>query len=252
MDVIIEGQITENEGMDEVLQTVAELKSVQTPILRINEEGTELQGRIAFSQGGYIIGAKVNITNEVGYPALRKLLLVKVGNYAILDPLRRSIAELNQSLWIKAEKLVDLLPNLPDTPDGLMDAHPIEREVGSVARPKTGQIDLTVPLEKEYNEQGEQINKAPQVSAKTKARKFDLGVWRGVKFVLAAVATIAVAAGVTYVVQHWKEMPEKLNLNQGASQTTPEASGTGQTTPATTTGTDMPPAGTGTAPAGTK
>lgn len=230
MDVIIEGQITESEGMDEVLQTVAELKSVQTPILRINEEGTDLQGRIAFSQGGYIIGAKVNITNEVGYPALRKLLLVKTGNYAILDPLRRSIAELNQSLWIKAEKLVDLLPNLPDTPDGLMDAHPIEREVGSVARPKTGQIDLTVPLEKEFNEQGEQINKPPtQVSTKAKARKFDLGVWRAMKFVLAAVLTIAVAFGATYAVQHWNELPEKLNMKQGE---VPEAAG-GETPSAT-------------------
>ncbi len=223
MDVIIEGQITESEGMDEVLQTVAELKSVQTPILRINEEGTELQGRIAFSQGGYIIGAKVNITNEVGYPALRKLLLVKAGNYAILDPLRRSIAELNQSLWIKAEKLVDLLPNLPDTPDGLMDAHPIEREVGSVARPKTGQIDLTVPLEKEFNEQGEQINKPTQVSTKAKARKFDLGVWRAMKFVLAAVVTVAVAFGATYAVQHWNELPDKLNMKQDGSTPAPEA-----------------------------
>ncbi|MBZ0188958.1 MAG: hypothetical protein K8F91_22125, partial [Candidatus Obscuribacterales bacterium] len=118
MDVIIEGKINSEEGVDEVLRTCAEIKSVKTPILRINDNLSELQGRIAFSQGGYIIGAKVSATGEVGYEAVRKLLMVSEGNYAILDPLRKHIAEVNQSLWIKVDKLVPLLPNLPESPEG--------------------------------------------------------------------------------------------------------------------------------------
>ena len=173
MDVIIEGKITEDERIDEILRTCAEIKSVQTPVLRINDDTSGLQGRIGFSQGGYIIGGKIVPSGENGYEAVRKLLRVTAGNYAILDPLKKHITDVNQSLWLKVDKVVPLLPNLPENPEGLVDPHPQD-----VARKATGQLE---PLQKfEPEEKKDPLEKeAPvTVTAKSKSRKFNLGSWR--------------------------------------------------------------------------
>lgn len=176
MDVIIEGKITPDEGVDEVLKTCAEIKSVKTPILRINDSDSELQGQIAFSQGGYIIGAKINQTNEIGYPAVRRLLMISDGNYAILDPLRKHITDVNQSLWLKIDKVVPLLPNLPENPDGLLDKPPeVEHSV------KSGQYDIGSGLVGLAETNKIQESAAPPVVTSpkvSKSRKLNLGFWR--------------------------------------------------------------------------
>jgi hypothetical protein len=197
VDVIIEGKITPEEGIDEVLKTCAEIKSVKTPILRINDNGSELQGQIAFSQGGYIIGGKVNQTNEIGYTAVRRLLAIEEGNYAILDPLRKHITDVNQSLWLKVDKIVALLPNLPENPDGLLDKQPeVQHSM------KAGQVDLGSNLPMSLEPKAEEVSTAPPVVAtakKSKARKFNLGMWRIAKaglFII--IGFTAVLYGVTY------------------------------------------------------
>lgn len=176
VDVIIEGKITSEEGMDDVLRTCAEIKSVKTPILRINDNTSDLQGRIAFSQGGYIIGAKINPTGEVGYPAIRRLLMISDGNYAILDPLRKHITEVNQSLWIKVDKVVPLLPNLPEDPEGLVDKAP-EVVPGSL---KSGQVDVLAKMQLP-EERAPEPAAMPKVDAKSKSRKFNIGAWRFIR-----------------------------------------------------------------------
>jgi hypothetical protein len=120
VDVIVEGKITAEEAMHEVVQTVVDLKTVDTPVLRINCLDERFQGKIVFAQGGYILGGKIDETGEIGYAAVRKLLLVHNGNYAILDPEKQALADLNQNLWIDAEKVISLLPKLPESPDGLL------------------------------------------------------------------------------------------------------------------------------------
>nr|MBP9093988.1 hypothetical protein [bacterium] len=99
MDVITEGTINQDEPVADVVNAVVAIKTCQTPILRINDNQSDLQGRLLFSAGGFIIGARINVTGESGYGAVRKLLMVTDGNYAILDPMRKSTNELNQALW---------------------------------------------------------------------------------------------------------------------------------------------------------
>jgi len=197
VDVIIEGKITREEGIDEVLKTCAEIKSVKTPILRINDSDSDLQGQIAFSQGGYIIGGKINQSGEIGYAAVRRLLMVSDGNYAILDPLRKHITDVNQSLWLKIDKLVPLLPNLPENPDGLLDKQPdIEHSV------KSGQFDIASGLVglDESNKIQETVAKPVVTSAnKSKGRKFNLGFWRVFRTgMMITVGFTAMLAGFTY------------------------------------------------------
>lgn len=194
MDVIVEGSINQDESMADVITSVVGIKSCQTPILRINDNQSELQGRLLFSAGGFILGAKINATGETGYSAVRKLLLVSDGNYAILDPVRKPTTELNQGLWLATAKLVPMLPNLPEAPKSLVDAHP-ERITESAARPKTGQLDLA-PVMSAVNAPKDQPLVDPSiplsvdkderqtVGSKQPSRKYNEGRWRTIKFMI--------------------------------------------------------------------
>lgn len=122
MDIVIEGIITKEEGMNEVIDTLIHLKSVPSALLRISCKEEGLQGRIGFGPGGYILGGCIEETGEVGYSAVKKLLSVKSGNYAVLDMTHEHVPEVNQTLWIKGEKILEIWPNLPDLPDSLLGA----------------------------------------------------------------------------------------------------------------------------------
>ncbi len=119
MDVIVEGKITKDEGIKEVLQTVLDLKQVFNPVLRITQDDGLLEGRIGFCRGGFILGGEVS-NKENGWTAIKSLLEIKEGNYAILEPKSDNVPEVNQSLWIKVERIMPLLNNLPSSPDVLL------------------------------------------------------------------------------------------------------------------------------------
>lgn len=182
MDIIIEGKITPDEGMGEVIQTVIDLKNLPNPILRISSADNDLQGRVAFNSG-HILGGRISNTDEVGYPAIRKLLSITDGNYAILDPGRAHIQDVNQTLWIEATKLIQMLPNLPQSPDGLMDMTP-----GQVTdlKPKVAAMTL---------KGGTSGDEPPPVSGlKSKARTFNEGSWFFFRLGLWTLGALIVAA----------------------------------------------------------
>lgn len=194
MDVIIEGKITKDSKMDEILRTCTEIKSVN-PILRINDNESSLQGRIGLSQGGYIIGGKVPDTGEIGYEAIRKLLAVVDGNYAILDPGNKHFGDVNQSLWLKVDKILPLLPDLPDKSDGLVDKHPQE-ELRKSAEHQS--LHSTLESKKTVVEDeptGKSDSQPVTVDATSPSRKIDMGNWRLFRWSLVVVAFFAVVLG---------------------------------------------------------
>ena len=66
MDIVIEGIITKEEGMNEVIDTIIHLKSVSNALLRVSCKEEGLQGRIGFGPGGHILGGRIEETGEVG------------------------------------------------------------------------------------------------------------------------------------------------------------------------------------------
>lgn len=187
MDVIVEGKITPEEGIDEVIQTVIDLKDVNNAILRVTCSDSDLQGRVAFSQGGYILGGQVAESGETGYAAVKKLLEVRKGNYAILDPGHTYVPEVNQSLWIKGEKVIDRLPTLPESVDDLLDANP-EDLAQKIEHTPIGRIDIKT-------DRSEDATGAPATTVedvKSKARQLDLSGARTVQqLVIYAIAAVA-------------------------------------------------------------
>jgi hypothetical protein len=135
VDVVIEGKITPEEDIADVIQTVIDLKNMPNLVLRVTDEDSDLQGRVAFREGGFILGARVNNTNECGYDAIRLLLSIKSGNYAILDPGRTPTSDTNQTLWISADKVLNLLPMLPESSETLLGIDPASRAEQTFAHP---------------------------------------------------------------------------------------------------------------------
>jgi hypothetical protein len=203
VDIIIEGKITPEEGMSEVIQTVIDLKNLQNPILRISSSDSDLQGRVSFSSG-HILGGRINNTDETGYPAIRKLLSITDGNYAILDPGRQHITDVNQTLWIEANKVVQMLPNLPQTPEVLMDIN-AEYNPNAEVKARVANMDLKAGK----IDDGE---KPTVTDVKSKARSFDQGTWFFFKLFLWVVGTLIVSAVVlTYSDQIYALFKAKQN-----------------------------------------
>ena len=204
MDVIVEGQINQEEPMAEVLASVVALKTCQTPVLRINASDSDMQGRLLFSPGGYIVGGKINVSGETGWEAVRKLLNVTEGNYAILDPVRKTTADINQALWIRTDKVMPHLANLPEDPEDFVDKQP-QRNQESAVRPKTGQHDLAphmaavgAPKDEDVMDPSIPIKVDREdrqtVEAKAPSRKYNQGRWRVVRFCLQVSFGVAMAA----------------------------------------------------------
>ena len=187
VDIIVEGKITKDEGMTDVIQTVLDLKNLDHAILRISSNDDDVKGRIAFSGNGYILGGRAE-TGETGYPAVRKLLGVNAGNFAILDPGRTHIPETNQTLWINAEKLIGLMPNLPDQFDSLVEGD--AKVISAPEKVKTGHINLHT---KEWKEDAQPATVADKGS---KARKFDPVAWQYTKFFLVLIIIITLVLAV--------------------------------------------------------
>jgi hypothetical protein len=214
VDIIIEGKITPEEGMSEVIQTVIDLKNLQNPILRISSSDSDLQGRVSFSSG-HILGGRINNSDETGYPAIRKLLSITDGNYAILDPGRQHITDVNQTLWIEATKVVQMLPNLPQTPEVLMD---INAEYNAELKPRVAAMDLRV---------GKAEGEKPTVTdIKSKARSFDEGTWFFFKLFLWSLGALIVAA---VTLQYGDQLYAmfKAKQNNPAIQVVPTTTGNG-------------------------
>ncbi len=204
MDVIVEGHINKEESMADVVAQVVSIKTCQSPVLRINAAGSDMQGRLLFSPGGYIVGGKINVSGETGWDAVHKLLNVTEGNYAILDPVRKNTADINQALWIRTDKILPLLPNLPDDEADFVDKQP-NRSLESAVRPKTGQTDLAPMMAAVHAGKDEDVmdpsiqikvdkEDRQTVEAKAPSRKYNQGRWRVVRFCLQVAFGIAVGA----------------------------------------------------------
>src|SRR6185369_8777216 len=95
--------------------------------------GAAVNGRVALNRGRFVIGAKMTDTTESGYDALRKLLSVQTGNFAFLDTAGTTPPDMDQSLHISIDKLLQALPNLPAEPAELFDEKALLDEVFGTA-----------------------------------------------------------------------------------------------------------------------
>src|SRR5271155_3869583 len=183
MDIVEEGQITQDEPVSALIETLMGLKNYPNLVLRITDQESDLEGRIAVAQGIYMLGGRVNNTESAGYPAIRALLSVTKGTYAILDPDKTSLADVNQSLWILLEKIRSLLPNLPATPEVLFE---LDRQRLSAGAHQLTGLGMG-------HEKVSAAESRPMITGKaSKSRRFNEGAWEALCMTVAIVFGIMI------------------------------------------------------------
>ncbi len=175
--------------MVEVVQTVIELKNYPHLVLRITNDNARLEGRISFSHGGYILGGRINNTDDTGYKAIKELLSVKEGNYAILDPGPQQISDINQTLWLISDLVMKRLPDLPDTPVEFFDKEHTHEEPPAAA-PVFTEMAYGRPDQKA----ADNANKSTISSKKGRARSFNASFWYFLQWLCVVVFSVAIAA----------------------------------------------------------
>lgn len=112
MLTILEGQISFG-GIQDALEIVSRHKDVKNGMLKLTSQDTS--GTIGVFCGRFITGARLTLTEEMGYEALRTLLSVKDGNFAFFDVGAEQLIELRQSLAVD----IHLLLQSRDFADGV-------------------------------------------------------------------------------------------------------------------------------------
>ncbi len=121
MDLIFEGRLSDQVAMKDVLLRVKNVPVPGLKILRINRQRDGLHGKIAFDGGKYVTAAFVIDSVETGYTALRLLLSIDEGNFALLNAKHGDSIELQPNLHIEIDQLIQTMPYLPDNPSKLFD-----------------------------------------------------------------------------------------------------------------------------------
>ncbi|HEY9733823.1 MAG TPA: hypothetical protein V6C89_18070 [Drouetiella sp.] len=121
MDVVFEGRLTDEVPLKSVLQKIVEKRPSGNLLLRVATPDRNCDGKICIVDGRFITAAIVAQTRETGYDAVRKILSVTEGNFACLRPNKEDSLMIPYSLNIELDKILPLIPNLPDEADGLHD-----------------------------------------------------------------------------------------------------------------------------------
>lgn len=125
VDLIFEGRLSDQIAMRDVLLRIRTDPTPGMKILRINRQRDGLDGKIAFDGGKYVTAASVVDSLETGYTALKLLLSVSEGNFALLNAQPGDSIEMQPNLHIEIDQLLKTMPHLPDNPSQLFDERAI-------------------------------------------------------------------------------------------------------------------------------
>jgi len=128
-----------------VLYSVVRTQKAQAAILRIVNESLFPSGDIYIFRGTYVEGARLEKGNIKGYDALRSLLEVREGTYQYIEAGPEVQAALNQNLHVKIGMLINALPDLPDTIEGLRGQNTLDRIRARPEEPQPSEESLIYP-----------------------------------------------------------------------------------------------------------
>lgn len=119
LPTIESGKIWENRSVKEVLYGIMKGRKAEYAVARICSEDGAVDGEFLINRSNTIQGARLLEPDIGGWEALKKLLSVQQGSYSLLDLTRcpEEASYLEEGLKIRINHLVNLLPELPDSPD---------------------------------------------------------------------------------------------------------------------------------------
>jgi hypothetical protein len=116
MNVLAEGLIGQELPMREILKRILLMKAPGVCFLQVTNADGRVTGRVRVIDSTHITGALLASSPSEGYPALKTLLEVKDGTYALFAGRQSDREDGQQALNIELAKLIDNLDKLPEIP----------------------------------------------------------------------------------------------------------------------------------------
>lgn len=127
-----EGLLSYEMKLDSVLKRVLELGLPGDSILRLESQMPTYTGVVVIRDGRHVRGARIITDGTHGYESLRKLLTMAAGEFKYFTILKDQYKLPDLSMNFSLNYLLDLYPNLPESPSELVDEAAINDLVGAV------------------------------------------------------------------------------------------------------------------------
>jgi hypothetical protein len=135
------------------------VRGVDIGVLHLFTADGRVDGELAVASSMYVIGAKTK-AGEIGWDAVRRLLLLKEANFEYLDYADLDIEDLEQDLNLRVTQLINVLPQLPETMEKLQGKNTLNRirsmdfqELNAVKKAAESAIDKAVRTQMQDFEQ---------------------------------------------------------------------------------------------------
>jgi hypothetical protein len=123
--LVTQGKISASRTPREMLYSILKLKKVAIGLLRMTTGSVE--GEILICNATFVVGARLKNSNQIGYKAIRKLLMIKEGKFEYLDMGDAQLADVDQGLKVRLTQLINKLPELPSNYDELAGANTLNK-----------------------------------------------------------------------------------------------------------------------------
>lgn len=127
-----EGLLSYEMKLDSVLKRILELGLPGDSILRLESQTPTYTGVVVIRDGRHVRGARIITDGTHGYESLRKLLTMAAGEFKYFTILKDQYKLPDLSMNFSLNYLLDLFPNLPESPSELVDEAAINDLVGAV------------------------------------------------------------------------------------------------------------------------
>ena len=121
MDVLLEGTIGDGCDMVGILQSVLSHTGDAKALLRITSNPVAVNGRLAINSSGYIVGAR-EANGDTGYAAIKKLLSVRNGSFALLSADSDEFAKIKQNIYVRIDRLLSHISSIDTLTDGIFES----------------------------------------------------------------------------------------------------------------------------------
>ena len=116
MNVLAEGLIGQELPMREILKRILLMKAPGVCFLQVTNADGRVTGRVRVIDSTHVTGALLASSQSEGYPALKTLVEIKDGTFALFAGRQSDREDGQQALNIELVKLIDNLDKLPEIP----------------------------------------------------------------------------------------------------------------------------------------
>jgi hypothetical protein len=116
MNTVFAGHLDTTVTVKDLLRSIAQLKPRGVASLQLASGNNQIAGRIFLLGGNRIIGACLTDSFVSGYPALKELMSIKTGRYALVSEEPSDGENVNRSIDMESTALIEQMDNFAELP----------------------------------------------------------------------------------------------------------------------------------------